>query len=457
MESNMNGNTNTDAVINKARRVGLDYLSECGARLREGDLVAFPTETVYGLGGNALNESACHKIFAAKERPLTDPLIVHVLQPEMAYPLWKATAGAAATAAPDEGESATLKTSSDSLTLLERSILQCLCEFFWPGPLTLVAQAATKVVPDIVMAGTGFVACRSPSHAVARALLEVSQVPIAAPSANKFGHVSPTTANHVWDDLQNEASVWILEDSAAKIVKTNGSRPHDEDQQQQPVVGVESSVVKLEMLPQQDGDGRNEERIKARLTILRQGAVSVQQIRASLQQTNSGVDSSLVEVVTKSKSTVSDQESSVSPGQLIRHYSPNVPSFLLSEECLPPPPPPSAQEQQSALKSSESDRAILKQSVLIDYGKRLLPWKELALDYRDLSPRNLSTEAAQNVYETLRWAERVPTAVRILFPNVSFDNNSNSNDDDALALAVMDRLTRAASGKVIDGLAELSV
>lgn len=204
----------------RAKRVSARTdLVACSERLQLGELVAFPTETVYGLGCHALNETAILKVFEAKERPLTDPLIVHVLDCHAAFELWQA-----------QPETST-----------EGVILSTLCQAFWPGPLTLVAKAKPGV-PSTLMAGTGYVACRSPSSHTARALLETSQLPLAAPSANKFGHVSPTTAQHVYDDLWQE-DVWILQDD----FKEEGSQQQEEHHQQRVCqVGVESTVDKLE-------------------------------------------------------------------------------------------------------------------------------------------------------------------------------------------------------------------
>lgn len=143
-------------------------LSEAVEHLRQGELVAFPTETVYGLGALALNPEAVAKIFAAKGRPSHNPLIVHVREAQAAREL--------VTAWP---ETAT--------RLVER---------FWPGPLTLVLPRAA-VVPDLVTAGGPTVALRSPAHPLAQQLLAAVQAPLAAPSANRSGQLSPTTAAHV--------------------------------------------------------------------------------------------------------------------------------------------------------------------------------------------------------------------------------------------------------------------
>ncbi len=143
-------------------------IREAAALLRDGKLVAFPTETVYGLGANALNFVAVSRIFEAKGRPRTSPLIVHVSSIDMAREL-----------AAEWPEAA-----------------QRLAESFWPGPLTLVVKKRSAI-PDIVTAGLPTVGLRMPAHPVALALLREAGIPIAAPSANRFTQLSPTTAEHV--------------------------------------------------------------------------------------------------------------------------------------------------------------------------------------------------------------------------------------------------------------------
>jgi L-threonylcarbamoyladenylate synthase len=144
--------------------------------LRGGGTVAFPTETVYGLGANALEAEAVAKIFAAKERPGWDPLIVHVSDREML----------ARVAVIPEG--------------LQGRVVRELMETFWPGPLTLLLPR-TESVPDAVTAGRSLVGVRMPGHPLALELIRQAGVPLAAPSANRFGRTSPTTAAHVLEDL----------------------------------------------------------------------------------------------------------------------------------------------------------------------------------------------------------------------------------------------------------------
>ena len=147
-------------------------LRRAAALLQAGELVAFPTETVYGLGANALDASAVGKIFTAKDRPADNPLIVHVFSPEAAEVLSVVT---------DEA----------------RRLMEC----FWPGPLTLLLKKR-QVISEITNAGLSSVAVRMPDHPVALQLLRESGLPIAAPSANRSGKPSPTTAKHVLDDMR---------------------------------------------------------------------------------------------------------------------------------------------------------------------------------------------------------------------------------------------------------------
>jgi L-threonylcarbamoyladenylate synthase len=184
-------------------------------RLRAGGLVAFPTETVYGLGAHALDRDAVRRVFAAKGRPPTDPLIVHI----------------ASTA------------DLDALVASIPDVARQLAARFWPGPLTLVLPRSAAV-PDEVTAGLPTVAVRVPAHPVAHGLLELARVPVAAPSANLFSRPSPTTAAHVLEDLNGRID----------LVVDGGSTTH----------GIESTVLDL------TGDTP---------VILRPGAVTLEMIR----------------------------------------------------------------------------------------------------------------------------------------------------------------------------------
>ncbi len=229
-----------------------EAIVEAAALIRSGELVAFPTETVYGLGTNALNPQAVAAIFTAKGRPATNPLIVHVLDVESSRPLvstWPLQA-------------------------------QRLAERFWPGPLTLVLPKSASV-PSEVTGGGATVGLRAPSHPVARALLEASKVPIAAPSANRSNHVSPTTAQHVWDDLKGRIAL-ILDGGP-----TSG--------------GLESTVLSLAEDPPR---------------ILRLGLITP----AAIEQVIGPVQ------LPPLKPACEQQNAPLpSPGMLSRHYAPKVP------------------------------------------------------------------------------------------------------------------------------------
>ena len=156
-----------------------EWIAEAGHLIRSGALVAFPTETVYGLGADATNGEAVARVFDAKGRPAFNPLIVHVLDLEAAEAIG-----------------------------LFSPMARGLAQAFWPGPLTLVVPRRDEAgVSDLVSAGLPTIALRAPDHPVARALLSAAQRPIAAPSANRSGHVSATRAEHVAADLGDKAAV----------------------------------------------------------------------------------------------------------------------------------------------------------------------------------------------------------------------------------------------------------
>ena len=222
--------------------------------IRGGGLVAFPTETVYGLGANALDPDAVAKIFEAKQRPSFDPLIVHIAE-------------------------------RISLDLLAQEIGPAdhrLMNAFWPGPLTLILPKRAKV-PDLVTAGLSTVAIRMPAHSVAQALIREAGVPIAAPSANLFGYVSPTCAQHVLAGLGDRVD----------LILDGGPCP----------LGVESTIVSM---------------IGARAELLRSGSVTLAEIREVIGST----------VQIASRQTV------VAPGQLPRHYATRTPLTILAAQGL---------------------------------------------------------------------------------------------------------------------------
>ena len=224
-------------------------INEAAGVIKNGGIVAFPTETVYGLGANALNPTAVARIYEAKERPYFDPLIVHVLEKSHTKPLVTKMPGVAAE----------------------------LISAFWPGPLTVVVPKS-NAVPDIVTAGLPTVALRCPSHPVARALLSASECPIAAPSANRFGRLSPTTAQAVKEQLDGRVDV-ILDGGPT-------------------TVGVESTIILC--------TGRKP-------ALLRAGGVPVEDIEK------------IVGKLAPAPKTALPQ----APGSLPRHYAPRKPLILV--------------------------------------------------------------------------------------------------------------------------------
>ena len=161
-------------------RIKEEELKEAAQILREGGLVAFPTETVYGLGANALDEEAAKKIYAAKGRPSDNPLIAHISSPEELEPL----------------------------VLEIPDMAKKLMDLYWPGPLTMVFKKKA-IVPYGTTGGLDTVAVRMPSDPVARTLIRLAGVPVAAPSANSSGRPSPTTADHVWQDMAGKIEMIV--------------------------------------------------------------------------------------------------------------------------------------------------------------------------------------------------------------------------------------------------------
>jgi L-threonylcarbamoyladenylate synthase len=245
-----------DELASDASRRALQQAAEI---LRSGGTIAFPTETVYGLGANALDAAAVAKIFSAKQRPSWDPLIVHV----------------------------------SDMQMLQRVVADIphhaarLIDAFWPGPLTLLLPKSESV-PDAVTAGRPLVGVRMPQHPVAHALIHAAQVPVAAPSANRFGRTSPTTAAHVLEDL----------DGRIDAILDSGETTH----------GLESTVIDVSQTP---------------CIVYRPGVISLEQILAV------GVRA---EMFHEAETQASTPESLPSPGVGIRHYAPRAKLILVDGE-----------------------------------------------------------------------------------------------------------------------------
>eukprot|EP01038_Epipyxis_sp_PR26KG_P006136 gene6136-8460_t len=361
-----------------------DGLTRAADNLVKGELVAFPTETVYGLGANALNETAVKQIFVAKGRPTSDPLIVHILNPN---------------------DIESLVTFESHLA---RRIFEILSLKFWPGPLTIIHKASSKI-PKLVTSNTGYVGTRSPSHIIARQLLEKCGLPLAAPSANKFGHVSPTSAKHVFDDLHNE-NITILEDN---IIKTGGCR-----------VGIESTVCKIS----QDG---------TEVSILRCGIITKNEMQTALSEHGITHDACQVHVNNEAALKKKELASAQAPGQMIKHYSPDIPTYIVTFNKLW-----LQSNSRSLYQSYIFDQ--YKSSMVIDYGGILSQLKVNCLVYKDLSALADPEQACVHVFSALRDAEsndsKLKGVTHVLLPDLSDVAESNE-----VIRALWERLNRAAS------------
>jgi L-threonylcarbamoyladenylate synthase len=373
-------------------------IARAAAHLAAGRCVAFPTETVYGLGASALDAAAVLSIFAAKGRPLTDPLIVHTAT--------AAAAEALVTLAPPQ-----------------LAVFRALARALWPGPLTLVAPAA-PALPPCVTAGTGFVGVRVPRHATALALLRASGLPLAAPSANRFGHVSPTRAAHVLADL-GHAPILVLE----------GSGGGGEADEEPCAVGIESTVCRVEA----EADGSCGGGDRTRLTILRRGGVSVEALRAALGDQGCAGVTFVVKEAAAAPGAAAAAEAAlpqVAPGQLLTHYAPDIPAFLVG----------AAASGGGGGGSGGARPPHPAQAVVLDYGGQLRAAgaERAAVAYRELvSEGGGAASAARGVFEALRWAEGVAGARGVLLADPRGVDASEG------AEAVRDRLFRAASGRVV--------
>lgn len=293
-------------------------IAEAAETIRNGGLVAFPTETVYGLGANALNVDAVGRIFTAKGRPTADPLIVHL-------------------------------SGLDQITRVVRSIpeaAQKLAETFWPGPLTLILPKRPEV-PDLVTSELDTVAVRVPNHPVALALIQTAGVPIAAPSANRFGHTSPTTAKHVLHDLDGRIDI-ILDGGSASI-------------------GVESTVLDVSTTPPR---------------ILRPGGVTREMLE------------SVIGPVTVLGQRKKPEKGLPSPGMLEKHYAPRAEMLLFTGDSAQESLVASLTEQKAAGRrvgalAADDDAELLEKSGAVVY--------RLGADLNSI---------ARHIYAGMRWLDR---------------------------------------------------
>lgn len=247
------------AADDRDRRLKVAATNRAVELLRQGEVVALPTETVYGLAADALRPEAAVKIFEAKERPRFDPLIVHL--PDISW----------------------LERVTDVFTT-QKEVVAKLAKAFWPGPFTMVLPKA-GLVPDIVTAGLNTVAVRISANPVFQEVIKALDKPLAAPSANRFGRISPTTAEHVMDELRGR----IL------LIVDGGPTAH----------GIESTVVAIQ---------------EGQIEILRPGPITAEDLRRGI-----------------GRSPMSHRPAAAatpvlrSPGQLASHYAPKTPLHLIDD------------------------------------------------------------------------------------------------------------------------------
>lgn len=375
-----------------------DLLQPCAAALREGGLVAFPTETVYGLGANALDPLAVSKIFNAKGRPQDNPLIVHVSRPE-------------------------------SVALLAREIsptAQKLMETFWPGPLTLLFPKS-DLVPPVVTAGLSTVAIRMPDHPVAHLLIDLAGVPVAAPSANISGSPSPTTFEETHADLDGKVD-YIIDGGHTGI-------------------GVESTVLDISgPIP----------------VVLRPGGLSVEELQAVLGEVKvagkmagsepaGGAGASSHRPANPEAGGMSGGErggepgseefigTPPSPGMKYRHYAPKAPVFLAKGD----PEEQSRSIRLFALKSLISGKRI----AVLASSENARRYSSLAGSYPgsfhvlELGPRSDLAPVAARLFSSLRYADSLGADIIL----------AESFPEGGLGLAIQNRLQRASGGKAVPG------
>ena len=336
-----------------------DIIRQAAEAIRRGGLVAFPTETVYGLGADALNPEAVDRIFAAKERPSCDPIIVHIARFE-------------------------------DLCMVARDLppqTYVLSRSFWPGPLTLVLPRA-EMLSARVTAGLDTVAVRVPAHPVALALIRAAETPIAAPSANLFGHVSPTTARHVLDDLGERVEL-ILDGGPSRI-------------------GVESTVLDL------SGE---------KPAILRPGGVSREMLSSVLGE---------IALSVGVRRRDNERFGLASPGLMEKHYSPRAELTLFRG---------TERKMMATMKEWLDGLLVAGKAVgLLVASEDRVVFDGYPVIIEDLGPRDNLRHVATRLFAAMRALDEQGVEVIL----------ARGFGTAGLGLAIGDRLTRAAGPRVIE-------
>lgn len=362
-----------------------DDLSIAINHLRENELVAVPTETVYGLAGNAFSSEAVSKIFAAKERPSFDPLIVHIAHD------WILNSGL-------EG---LVERGIIGSEVLSKEILDFFNSFVipkWPGPFTIILPKG-ELIPDLVTSGQNTVAIRVPNHSVTQQILSSTDLPLAAPSANRFGRISPTTADAVMSEL------------SGRIAYVCDGGPCD--------VGVESTIVKLIL-------GNHSEQGLKNFSIqyLRPGFYGFDDLKKELSAL--GVQ---IEHIKKAK-----HQEEMQPGLLEEgHYAPTRPMVWMTHD-----------ELLAALLSGKKVSAISWTEDQHTKTDQILNHKNL-LHCTVLTPKNNTTEAAARLFQCMRTCDETGAELIVLLNPTLWQKAFQS---DSLGAAIQDRLSRAIRGSL---------
>lgn len=358
-------------------------LERAARLLRAGEVVAMPTETVYGLAAVVFNETALARVFAVKERPTFDPLICHVAVPEDASVGWLSYLAAQQLVDVE-------RLADDARQAVER-----LTFAFWPGPLTLVLPKQ-PAVPDLATSGLPTVAIRAPRHPVAQALLRAVGLPLAAPSANRFGRISPTAAEHVMAELGDRIPL-ILDGGPCQI-------------------GIESTVLLVEP--------------EGTLRLLRPGGVTQDEIEGATGQTLTTAEG------------LAGGTPLPSPGLMASHYAPRKPL-----ELLPKPLGEFSDEELKALvvalPADVHVGVLLAQGDAMAAQARLLAAAEetgRATQFHviSLSPNGDATEAARGLFQSLRSLD-ARDDVTLLWAELCAG--------EGLAHAINDRLRKASGSR----------
>ena len=375
-------------VLSRLYEPTFENIKECAEYIKKGGIVGMPTETVYGLAANAFDVDACFKIFEYKGRPLTDPLIVHVSSIEMAK----------------------------NIIIINKEIeklFNLLTKHFWPGPLTIVLPANLNLLSTKILAGKDTVGIRFPEHPIAKQFIELSGVPIAAPSANKFCHVSPVNPYHVFEDFK-EFPVKILNGGVTNFC-------------------MESTVMKI----------CYEEK---KILIFRLGAVSPDQIKNVLEKDDNFKNYKIESLAKKNKISTEElkkihekqgNDNSVTinqdaPGQFLKHYSPKLETYLYDGDDV-----------KDYIKEIQVNNKI----VFIDYKeimkKKFLGKKGITeMNFLELSKEGDANIVMKNFYNYLHEAEKIPNMEYIIIIDLEKYMDENSHK-----LTLLDRMWKAASFK----------